>query len=187
MPVPPKLLDAIDAIMLTGFMGAGKTTVGRLLAERIGWRFLDLDHEIEQRAGRTVAEIFHRDGEAGFRRLEAETLGELLGQASVVIGLGGGAIETPEVRALITRQPRIVLVYLAAPLEVLLRRCTEQPQAAVRPVLADRERLKIRWENRRPHYERAHLRIETENLTPGQVAGQIIELLGARETLGQER
>lgn len=186
MPAPFTLPDSVSAIVLTGFMGAGKTTVGRLLADRIGWQFLDLDHEIEHRSGCTVADIFNRHGEVDFRRRETEVLADLLHRTAIVVGLGGGAIETESIRSLIASHPGLVLVYLAAPLEVLLRRCADQPNSAIRPVLADREKLKMRWENRLPHYETAHLCIETENLNPAQTAAQIAELLEAAIPTGHQ-
>jgi shikimate kinase len=88
-------------IVLVGFMGAGKTTVGGLLADKLGLTFLDSDVVIEQRAGRTVKEIFAADGEPAFRALEHEVIADLLGGPDVVLALGGGAVEHPGTRKLL--------------------------------------------------------------------------------------
>jgi shikimate kinase len=156
----------LRAVVLTGFMGAGKTTLGRLLAADLGWEFRDLDAEIEQDSGMTVADIFRREGEAGFRAREVAMLGRLLQGERLVLALGGGAVESAGVREQLTACRGACVVYLAAPLEALVQRCLEQPGAAERPVLADRERLRSRWAARLPYYEQAHLRVETGGLSP---------------------
>lgn len=89
----------LKIITLIGYRGTGKTTVARPLAERLGWRAVDADVELERRAGRSIREIFATDGEAEFRRLERETLRELLTQEQLVIAAGGGAIINPQTRA----------------------------------------------------------------------------------------
>ncbi len=173
----------VDRIVLTGFMGSGKTTIGRLLADQLGWRFVDLDHEIERRqalAGtpRSVPQIFAELGEAHFRHLESATLSILLGQRQVVIALGGGAPDELGNRLLLEQTPRTAVVYLAAPLETLLERCNRQaadPTATFRPVLAEAH---LRFGRRRPLYERiATHHIDTANLTPEPAAAAILEVL----------
>jgi shikimate kinase len=82
-------------IVIVGFMGAGKTTVGQLLAEKLGLPFVDIDLVIEQRAGRSIPQIFATDGEPAFRALEHETTAEFLGGPDAVLALGGGAVEHP--------------------------------------------------------------------------------------------
>ena len=129
-PVPA----TIERVVLTGFMGSGKTTTGRLLAERLGWAFRDLDAEVERREGRTVPQIFAESGEATFRRLESAALASLLGQRRVVIALGGGAPEELGNQLLLEQTPKTAVVYLKAPLATLLERCgkdegTERPLA----------------------------------------------------------
>lgn len=171
------LPPSIQTIVLTGFMGAGKTTVGRILAARLNWTFLDLDAEIEREAGITIAEIFRIHGEPDFRIREARTLAALVTRPQTVLALGGGAIESQDTRSLLTGSPGLCTVFLSAPLEALIERCLAQQQGAdeLRPVLADRERLHARWSARLPHYRQAHLQLDTENLTPEQAAGNIAD------------
>ena len=95
----------IRRIVLTGFMGSGKTTVGPLVAARLGWRFVDVDDVIEAEAGCTIAELFTRDGEPAFRDREHATIVRLASQDDLVLALGGGAIERAETRDLLLSTP----------------------------------------------------------------------------------
>lgn len=189
MPTKPKPLTTPtpagravpDRIVLTGFMGSGKTTIGSLLADRLGWGFLDLDHEIERRHNRTVPQIFSESGEALFRHLESATLASLLGQRNVVLALGGGAPEQLGNRLLLEQTPHTAIVYLAAPFETLAARCARQaedPTATARPNLADLTAAERRFHLRRTHYERiaAHT-INTSTLTLDQTTDAILNLL----------
>jgi shikimate kinase len=186
MPTKPKTRipaapAGIDRIVLTGFMGSGKTTAGSLLADRLGWRFLDLDHEIEARHHRTVPQIFAESGEAHFRHLESATLATLLGQHNIVIALGGGAPEELGNRLLLEQTPHTAVVYLSAPFETLVARCLQQaadPTATARPNLADLTAAERRFHLRRTLYERiaAHT-LDTSALTLDQTAGAILDLL----------
>lgn len=166
---------AVRRLVLTGFMGAGKSTVGALLAQRLGWDFLDVDDVIEARAGKTVAEIFSRDGEAAFRALESEAIGDQTSHEYRVIGLGGGALETESTRKLLARLDHTCVVFLDAPLEVLVARCLAQPHAAERPVLADREGLLRRFEQRLPFYRQAHITVATAGLTLDETVDCVLE------------
>lgn len=167
----------IRRVVLTGFMGAGKSTIGALLAQRLGWNFLDVDTVIESRTGKTVAEIFAHQGEAAFRALEAEAIREQLRCENLVLALGGGAVETESTRELLATLGQTCVVFLDAPLEILVARCLAQPSAAERPVLADREGLLRRFEARLPYYRGAHLTIATAALTPQAVVAYILENL----------
>lgn len=169
--------SSITGIVLTGFMGAGKTTVGALLAERLGWTFVDSDHAVEARAGMTVAEIFERRGEAAFREMEAEAVRAIAGSRHVVLALGGGALESAATREFLASLPQVRVVFLEAPLDTLVGRCAGQADAPVRPILRDRERLAARWQARQPLYREAHLTVATAGRSPGGVVDSIAEEL----------
>jgi shikimate kinase len=148
----PKLPAALNHIVLTGFMGAGKSTVGRLLAVRLGWSFLDLDSHLESRAGLSVPEIFALHGEPHFRRLESSALASALGQPRTVLALGGGTPEFLTNRLLLEQTPGTVTVFLDAPFPTLFDRCVLQEIS--RPVLADPAAAALRFAERHPHYRR---------------------------------
>jgi shikimate kinase len=167
----------ISSIVLTGFMGAGKTTVGELLAARLGWRFVDTDRAVEERARMTVGEIFERHGEAAFREMEATAIRETASGESLVLALGGGALELAETREWLAGLPACRTIFLDAPLEVLLARCADHTGGPVRPVLRDRERLAQRWQTRLPWYRHAHLTIATQERTPQAVVDCVLAAL----------
>jgi shikimate kinase len=155
---PAQTLDALQPhaelkrIVLTGFMGAGKTTVGRLLAERLGWSFIDLDAYLEEREGLSVPEIFARHGEAYFRQRESRALASVLGRSHVVLALGGGTPEILTNRLLLEQTPGTTTVFLNAPFPALYDRCVLQ--AIVRPVLSDPALAEARFRERQPLYRR---------------------------------
>jgi shikimate kinase len=167
----------IHRILLTGFMGAGKTTVGILLAERLGWRFLDLDQHLESQHKCTIAELFAQHGEPHFRALESDSLASVLSAQSIVIALGGGALEAPANRAAIAQSQGTALVYLHAALDTLMQRIDTQPNAPARPKLATRESTTALHAARLPHYRTASLHIDTTSLTPHEVAQRILSAL----------
>lgn len=162
------------AIFLVGFMGAGKTTVGRVLGESLGWRFEDLDDRIQAREGRSIAEIFAQSGEAEFRRGELAALRELLEEVRygppTVAALGGGAFAQPEVIGLL-EQSGSVTVFLDAPPEELWRRCTSD--RVDRPLLRQRSEFEQLYQKRRPYYLRAHLRVETASRAIDKIVEEI--------------
>jgi len=174
----------IHRIVLTGFMGSGKTTAGALLAERLGWRFVDLDREIERRDGRSVPQIFNESGEAYFRHMETAALASLLGDRRLVLALGGGAPEELGNRLLLEQTPHTAVVYLSAPYATLLDRCVAQaadPAATARPVLVDRAAAEARFHLRRPHYERiASHSVETSELAIEATVEAILSTLHAQ-------
>lgn len=163
----------IRRIVLTGFMGAGKSTIGPLLARRLHWEFADVDSVVELRTGKRVAQIFAEDGEAAFRVIEAETIRDCCTQEGLVLALGGGAIETETTRTLLAGLEATCVVFLDAPLDVLVERCLTQENAAERPVLADREKLLLRFNRRLVHYRTADMTIATSELSPDEVVDRI--------------
>ncbi len=147
-------------IVLVGMMGAGKTTVGRRLAERLGLEFHDADEEIEKAAGMSVADLFLEHGEESFRRGEAQVIGRLLSGPPHVLATGGGAILLAETRRLIKEQAWSV--WIKADVEVLLKRATRRK---TRPLLKDgdpRETLSRLLKTRQPFYAEADLVIESQ-------------------------
>ena len=162
-------------ISLTGFMGCGKSSTGRALAERLGARFVDLDAEIVARDGRPIPEIFRDGGEAAFRAIELETLRAVLDEAAqapgdVVLALGGGALTLPESRELIFSRTRCV--WLRTSLETIRERLGAAD--ASRPLFADAEALFAR---RAPIYAQAPFAVDTDGLTPAEVASAILSVL----------
>jgi shikimate kinase len=163
-------------IVLTGFMGSGKSTVGPLIAARLGWSFLDVDDVIEAEAGVTIAEIFARHGEAAFRKQEQETIARLAAGDSLVLALGGGAIEHEATRALLLTTPGTLLVHLEVELATTLTRCQGTEQT--RPILADQANLAARYQRRLPLYRTAHVSIPVDALVPEEVVERILSASG---------
>lgn len=163
-------------LVLTGFMGAGKSTIGRLLALRLGWEFLDLDTHLENRTGAKIPELFARHGEAHFRRLESTALASALGRSDTVLALGGGTPEEITNRLLIEQTPDTLAVFLDAPFPMLFDRC--MLQEIDRPVLKDLVEAEHRFVRRRPLYLRlARLTVDTSDLTPEQTVDTILAAL----------
>lgn len=161
-------------IYLVGFMGSGKSSVGICLAREIGYRFIDLDHEIERERGLTVAEIFGNDGEPEFRRLEAMALRETGRLDQVVVATGGGTLTRWENRDFIQRSG--VSVWLDAPLEIMIERARH---GARRPLLSTPDRMAVLLEERLPGYRSAELRVDTGERPADAVARQIAAQLAA--------
>jgi shikimate kinase len=181
-------LAGLKRLVLTGFMGAGKSTVGRLLAERLGWEFLDLDVLVESRSGLTVPEIFSTHGEAHFRRLESQELAAALGRGNIVLALGGGAPESLTNRLLLEQTPATETVFLDASFATLFDRCMLQALNAppvtpaiaaqpiqLRPLLADPANAEARFVARRPIYRRlARLAVDTSALSTEETVDAIL-------------
>ena len=121
-----------------------------------------------------VAEIFARDGEPAFRQMEAAAIRESAVEATV-LAMGGGALETVATREFLASLPNCALIFLDAPLDTLIARCSGHVQGPVRPVLADRQRLAQRYEARLPWYREAHLTVATTGISPEQVVQQIVQ------------
>jgi len=162
----------VSRLILTGFMGAGKSTVGPILARELGWKFVDLDDVIEASSQRTVAEIFRDYGEEDFRRRERDAVLKLIGEEEIVLALGGGTVEDESTRSLLVQSPGNCVVFLHAELPELLARCTVEGKT--RPLLAAPESLKDRHHRRLPHYRAAHITVTTTGLAPEEVAGRVL-------------
>lgn len=159
-------------IALEGFMGSGKTTVGRILADALGCPFIDLDEVIERKSGRSIPQIFEADGEAAFRLLEKKALEQTIskyGESTAVLSLGGGTVTVPG--AVKSLQEKTLCIYLKADVATLQSRL--EGQTSGRP-LAD-DGFAQRLAQREPLYEAAaHITIDTDGLTPDQIVDEII-------------
>ena len=165
-------------IVLVGFMGAGKTTVGHLLSERLGFPFADSDRIIEQRSGRSVPEIFAEDGEPAFRALEHQVVADLLDGPPLVLALGGGATEHPDTR---DRLARAQVVYLQVGYEQAMQRVGGDQG---RPLLA-RPDLAATYQRRLPLYaELATLTVSTDGRDPEAISQDILTRLITEPTVG---
>ena len=178
-PGPTLAPPHLRRLVLTGFMGAGKSTIGRLLAARLNWSFLDLDAHLEARTGATIPQLFERHGEAHFRRLESSALASALGQNHTVLALGGGTPEELTNRLLLEQTPATFTIFLDAPFPTLFDRCMLQDlgdPALARPVLRDPTAAQLRFQKRHPLYRRlANLTIDTAEQAPEQTVEAILK------------
>lgn len=162
-----------DKVYLVGFMAAGKTTVARSLAGRLGWRAEDIDELIEARERRTVADIFARQGEAYFRGVEREILRLVLPLRHAVVATGGGTFMDPENRAAINLDG--LSIWLDVPFEELLARL---PADGRRPLAADLAQLERLYAVRQAAYAQARMRLDARGARPEEMAERIIDALG---------
>lgn len=165
-------LKGSPALYLVGFMGCGKSTVGRSLADTLKWDFVDLDDEIEREAGSKIVEIFDRFGEPVFRVMEQKALGEQIRKARMgmarVVALGGGAFaQKPNRRKIATAG---VSIWLKSPVRQLWERVSGQDN---RPLARDRERFETLYREREQSYAQADFTIDSENSEPEQIVEEI--------------
>lgn len=179
-------------LTLIGYRATGKSTLAKPLAERLGWAWIDADVELERRAGRTIREIFDTDGESEFRRLERETLVDLLSQDRLVIAAGGGAVLNPDTRQGFKDAGPVV--WLKASVDTIEQRLFgDMTTAERRPNLTSsggREEIERLLSQREPIYsDTATLTIQTDEPFPGQASIPTIDQLvdrvvtALRETL----
>lgn len=166
-------------IILTGFMGTGKSTVGRLVASKLGREFVDMDSLIEPREGRTINQIFVESGEPYFRQLEADLCRELAQQVGLVIATGGGAL-VPEGNLRSMEESGLVICLDCEP-DILWQRIG---QSENRPMLADQDkerftRLKTLLEQRIPAYTRIKHHLDVTHLSPKKAAQRVCEWAGS--------
>lgn len=159
-----------DNIFLCGLSGSGKSTVARLLASVQGGEAVDTDALIVSEAGMTIAEIFAREGEAGFREREARAVLEACARSGAVVALGGGALERDDSLELVLSAG--VLVFLDADDDVLASRLRSEGNE-IRPLLADPAAIPRMRSRRQSRFARAALTIDTSNLTPSQVVERL--------------
>ncbi|WEV55103.1 chorismate mutase [Leuconostocaceae bacterium ESL0723] len=168
-----------DTLMLIGFMGAGKTTVGQEIARQHHSHFLDLDREIEKKAGMTIPEIFKKEGEGAFRDLETQVLKNAQ-TFNGVVATGGGVVDRPENLAVLKDSPA-TLIYLHGNLESTIKRMLAEGQ---RPLLQERSVADFfaLWRERDPKYTQvADFVVETVGKTPERIAAEIVALFSANE------
>lgn len=170
----PKLQET-TVIYLVGFMGCGKSTVGRMLAEHLGWAFADLDEEIERRSGMPIPQIFERRGESAFRQLEHEAWLEqwMLAQQGQtrVVALGGGAFVDPRNRDQF--QKGGLSIWLDCSLARLWERVSTAPH---RPLARDRQQFERLYQERLPHYRQADFTVPADTDQPGEILDSILKL-----------
>jgi len=171
----------VRAVVLVGFMGAGKTSVGRELGRQLGWQFVDLDDRVQTRERRTIAEIFRSSGEAEFRRAEHEALRELLNEVEserLVVAVGGGAFARSE-NASLLEGSFIATIFLDASADELWKRCCDD--RTERPLRRDEREFRQLYESRRPRYLDAKLHIDTSGKEISRIANEIAGSLGINQ------
>lgn len=174
-------------IILIGYRATGKTALAQLLAQRLGWEWIDADVEIEHRAGKSIAAMFAEDGEPAFRNLEAEVIADLCRREQLVLAAGGGAPLRLESRSLMRDRGRVIWLQ-AQPQTIHARMCGDATTAARRPSLTTKDALTEIHEllgKREPIYrESAHHTIDTEGKTPQGIVDEILSLLHTPSGLG---
>jgi len=160
------------SIFLVGFMGAGKTTVGQVLADELGYDFIDLDNAIALQTGKSVQQIFLEIGEAEFRWLETEAIRSCRNLVSSVVALGGGAYVSQENRDLLRGIGKTI--WLDCTLDVCLQRIRGNKS---RPLLGDEEAMRTLLEKRIDSYSQADYVVNSAELSPEQLANEIVRLL----------
>jgi 3-dehydroquinate synthase len=164
-----------NGILLVGLSGSGKSTVGKLIARRLGWQFLDTDAMVEEEAGMPVTDVFAHEGEPAFRERERRAVEAATARNNVVVATGGGVVTTSESRELLGRG---FVVWLVVSPERAAQRLEANPDTEERPLLAgDADgRLRELLDQRRPLYELADAAVDVDALTPEQCAEEVINL-----------
>jgi len=163
------------SIVLVGLMGAGKSCIGRRLGARLGMSFIDADHEIEQAAGCSIAEIFERHGEAAFRDGERRVIARLLDDKPHVLATGGGAFMDTRTRTLI--RERAISVWLRADLDLLMRRVSRRNDRPLLHVAEPRQKLAELMAQRHPFYAEADITVDSADGPPEATLERVIAAL----------
>jgi shikimate kinase len=170
-------LQVPKTLVLVGLMGAGKSCIGRRLAQRLGLPFVDADREIEEAAGCSIPEIFSRHGEAAFRDGERRVIARLLDGPVQVLATGGGAFMDPRTRALI--RERAISIWLRASLDLLVKRVARRNDRPLLQVADPRARLAELLEQRSPVYAQADLVVDSADGPPDVTLERVLAALGA--------
>jgi shikimate kinase len=169
MAKAPKVCNNKTRIFLVGFMGAGKSTVGRGLALRLNWEFVDLDAVIEKQEGRTIREIFNEQGEEHFRALETWALQQCALYQCAVIALGGGAFVNRRNRKLV--QDLGESIFLDCPFEVIFERCAGDQ---TRPLFQKQQQVHELYERRQPFYRMSDWRLNVDRLSADEIVEKVL-------------
>ena len=179
--------DGYCRIVLTGFMGAGKSTVGPMLAAKLGWVFLDVDAEIEESAGTSARALYAALGETAFRELECDTLAACLKRPNAIVAPGGAAIDRARNREALANSPDTLIVFLDAPFVTLIGRCLREEQSGggtYRPLLHKTDVAQARYSARRELYAaQAHRIVDVAERSPEAIAMEILQAMGVRAEL----
>jgi shikimate kinase len=165
-------------LVLVGMMGAGKTTVGRRLANRLNRRFIDSDEEVEKAAGMSIEDIFKLHGESDFRAGEVKVIARLLKEPEVVLGTGGGAFINPDTRALVKAEA--ISVWIKADFDLLFARVSRRSNRPLLKTTNPKETLRKLIDARYPIYAEADIAVMSRDIPQDQVATDVIDALIAR-------
>lgn len=173
-PAPPRITPRARNIVLVGFMATGKTTLGRLVAQKAGYRFIDMDKEIERQAGKTIPKIFADEGEGGFRDRESRLLGDLGGEDHCVISTGGGVVTRPDNHRLL--QELGFVVWLHTKKRIIYERVRRNPHRPLLKTADPYATICAMVEERKPAYRAvADLQVKTTDLSPAEAVTGILE------------
>jgi shikimate kinase len=168
-------LKRTPGIYLVGFMAAGKSTIGRMLAHELGWSFADVDEDIEAMEGISIAEIFDRRGEEEFRKIEHEALRKRVRSVEqgrpTVVALGGGAFAQEHNRSILVENG--VTIWLDVPFPLVRARLEGSSH---RPLAREQQHFQQLYEDRRPHYSKAEFRIDIQTNDPAPIVTAILKL-----------
>lgn len=179
----PARTNLPERLFLVGFMGCGKTTLGRLLADRLRWDFVDLDVRIEESAGMPIRRIFELHGEGHFRRLEHEALRAIASdRRREIVAIGGGAFVGEVNRAVIRKAG--VSVWIDAPFRTIARRILGDRK---RPLAETAEQINHLYRSRLPFYHEADLRVRVGDATPNRIAREVLRVLREDWSIVAER
>lgn len=186
MPRPARIPAAENLpqrLFLVGFMGSGKSTLGKLLADRLNWEFIDLDSRIEETCGMPIRRVFELRGESHFRRLEHEALRAVSAdRGRAIVAIGGGAFVGEVNRAVIRRAG--VSVWIDAPFRVLSKRIIGDRK---RPLVQSAEQIHQLYRSRLPFYHEADIRLRVGDAHPNRIAREVLRVLREDWTIVAER